>query len=303
VIVPARDAERHLPACLSGLAAELARHDGGELIVVDSASRDATAEIARRSGAVVVTAERAGAAAARNAGACAAHGDRLVFLDSDCRPLAGWLEALLRPLEDPEVGGVGGRVQAAPPTTLLERYAERRGDITQEPALNDPYLPWVLTANCCYRKEVLDALGGFDVELRSGEDVDFAWRMQLRLGRRLAYAPDAVVEHRHRTDLRALGRQWVRYGWGAVQLQARHPQTVALVPRRQSPWRWGAARSVRLGWAVMRLPSKRTALDIAEPFLDAYIRAAERLGRRRARAAIARAGLSSAASDRAGRSR
>jgi GT2 family glycosyltransferase len=290
IIVPARDAEATLPDLFAGLETEMAKHHGVELLLVDSGSRDATVRLGRSAGARVIHADQPGAAAARNAGARVARGDYLVFLDSDCRPKTSWLDGLTRPFVDPQVGGAGGQVRAAPPKTLLERYAERRGDITQHRGLADPYLPWVLTANCCYRVDVFEALGGFDARLHSGEDVDFAWRMQLHLGRKLVYAPDAVVEHRHRTTMRGLWRQWVRYGWGSVQLAERYPEAAALLPRRRPVPGWVAERAVRVGRAVAALPTaRREPLDVAEPFLDAYIRAAERFGRHRARASASAA--------------
>lgn len=67
-----------------------------EVIVVDDASTDATAEEARAAGARVLRLENGGnPAAARNRGAEASIGDPIVFLDADCTPDAGWLAAIL----------------------------------------------------------------------------------------------------------------------------------------------------------------------------------------------------------------
>jgi len=95
VIVPARDAEQTLPRVLEAIAGQ--ELDGGfELIVVDNGSLDATAQIAAEAEGVnvVVRRERGqGPGAARNAGAAAARGRVLAFLDSDCWPAPGWLSA------------------------------------------------------------------------------------------------------------------------------------------------------------------------------------------------------------------
>src|SRR5260370_23437366 len=56
-----------------------------EIIVVDDASTDATPEIAERAGARVVSIHRRQIAAARNAGARAAQGEYLFFVDADTR--------------------------------------------------------------------------------------------------------------------------------------------------------------------------------------------------------------------------
>lgn len=85
-IVPAYNEEHELPATLRAIQ-EAARAAGEEfeLIVVDDASTDATPKIAESSGAMVVPINRRQIAAARNAGARAARGEILFFVDADTR--------------------------------------------------------------------------------------------------------------------------------------------------------------------------------------------------------------------------
>jgi cellulose synthase/poly-beta-1,6-N-acetylglucosamine synthase-like glycosyltransferase len=287
VVVPMRDAEATLPALLAALMPQIAARSDAELIVVDNGSSDRSAELAGEAGARVLHEARPGASAARNAGVRAAQGELIVFLDSDCIPRPGWLDGLVQKLHsEADAGACGGRVVAAPASGLLQRHAERSGYISQEHALRDPFLPYLLTANCCYRQGVLERLGGFDEALRSGEDTELAWRMQLELGLTVAFAPEAVVEHVHRTTLAGVWRQWVRYGWGSFQLAERFPDRPGS----------GAARSKAalrllggLGHgllALLRLPLKRSdPLDAAAPLLRCIEVAADRVGRRQARRA------------------
>ena len=106
VIIPARDEEAELPATLASVADAL---DGagveGETVVVDDASTDRTAEIARESGATVVAVALHNIAAVRNAGAAAAAGDLLVFLAADTRLPAETLRAAVREAAGGAVGG------------------------------------------------------------------------------------------------------------------------------------------------------------------------------------------------------
>lgn len=86
VVVPARDEERGLPALLKSVAEQVP--EVSEVVVVDDASRDATAEVARGGGARVVPTGTpppgwTGKAWACHTGAAAATGDLLLFLDAD----------------------------------------------------------------------------------------------------------------------------------------------------------------------------------------------------------------------------
>lgn len=86
-IVPAYNEELELPSTLAAITRAAA--DSGnaehELIVVDDGSTDRTAQIAREAGAQLVSINRRQIAASRNAGARAAGGDVLFFVDADTR--------------------------------------------------------------------------------------------------------------------------------------------------------------------------------------------------------------------------
>lgn len=85
-IVPAYNEEHELAGALAGIrAAAEASKEPFEIIVVDDASTDATAEIAKAAGAIVVPVHYRHIAAVRNAGARAASGDIFFFVDADTR--------------------------------------------------------------------------------------------------------------------------------------------------------------------------------------------------------------------------
>src|SRR5437588_8287584 len=85
-IVPAYNEETELPSTLAAIrAATSGLSQPFEIIVVDDASTDATAEIAEQTCARVVSIHRRQIAAARNAGARAAQGEYLFFVDADTR--------------------------------------------------------------------------------------------------------------------------------------------------------------------------------------------------------------------------
>lgn len=218
VVIPARDAEPWIGQQLEALASQ--DLDGEwEVILADNGSTDRTVEVfeafAGRLPAtqVIDASARPGQAHARNRGAAASRGDALVFLDADDVVAPGYLQAVRTGLAECDVG-VG---------SLDERFlndALTQDVVAQDPAGTDtgiglePYLGFLPAgpgAALSAWRAVFDRLDGFDVALPPGEDIDFCWRAQLA-GLRLARIPGATVRYRHRTGLRDLFRQAVRYG-------------------------------------------------------------------------------------------
>jgi glycosyltransferase involved in cell wall biosynthesis len=211
VVIPVRDGAALLAACLDHVMPEAARHDA-RVVVVDDASSDASAEIARRHGAEVLVRTRPeGPYAARNAGWRHTSSPRVVFTDTRCRPRQGWLGGLLAGLDDPAMAVVGGDVHASWGPSAAERYAHRWQPLMPDRGLSHPFLPFLPTCNVATRREVLEAVDGFR-QIRSGGDLDFCWRVQLHGAGSVGYAPDAAVDWAPRTTVREVMRQWYRYG-------------------------------------------------------------------------------------------
>jgi glycosyltransferase involved in cell wall biosynthesis len=89
VVIPVYNDAAHLERCLGALAAQSRPAD--EIVVVDNASTDASAEVAVRAGARVVVEEKRGIPQASAAGFDAASGTVIARLDADCIPPADWL--------------------------------------------------------------------------------------------------------------------------------------------------------------------------------------------------------------------
>jgi glycosyltransferase involved in cell wall biosynthesis len=186
VIIPARDAAPTIGAALEGLHEQ---EHPFELLVVDDGSRDDTAQIATAGGARLIRAPGRGVAQARNAGAAAAGGDILVFLDADCRPVAGWLAAGVRALQTADF--VQGRTLPDPRSP--RGPFDRTLSVTRASGLYE-------SANLFVARSLFERLGGFESWLgpkdgkELGEDVWFGWRAR-RAGARMEFCDAALAYH------------------------------------------------------------------------------------------------------------
>lgn len=218
VVVPVRDGQATLPALLDSLEAQELPGERFEVVVVDSASHDASAEVAQRRGARVVREGTPGRARARNAGAAAAHGSALAFVDADCVAEPGWLGALAGCLERAPLAAGPVEIATRTPAGALERF-EALSRYDQEHAVLRG--GWAASANLALRRDAFEAVGGFDLAYRHvGEDVDLCLRAG-RAGLELAWCPAAVVRTAAERRLRDVLARGVRHGYAGVQHRRR----------------------------------------------------------------------------------
>lgn len=225
---------------------------GDELILADNSSTPPTRWPAVSEPAagrppvstVVVGGERS-PAHARNTGAASASGDWILFLDADCRPLPGLLEAYFRVPVPDDAGAVAGEVVGSfDGDTLAGRYGAARNFLSQQAHMSHPYLPRATAANLLVRRIAFEAVGGFFEGVRAAEDTDFSWRLQ-QAGWRLELRREARVEHRYRTSVTELRRQWRAYAAGRAWLARRYegfapePALVRGLERARLRWRGG----------------------------------------------------------------
>lgn len=122
-VLPAHNEEAHLPGSLGAIhAAAKALGKPYEIIVADDASSDRTAQVAREHGATVVSIEARQIAAARNAGAAIAKGERLFFVDADTQVTTDAVAQALAAMDRGAVGG-GGPVRFDGEVPLYARVA------------------------------------------------------------------------------------------------------------------------------------------------------------------------------------
>jgi GT2 family glycosyltransferase len=189
-----------------------------ELILADNSGQ---APRSTRVRVVRVTGEQS-PSHARNVGAEHAARDWILFLDADCQAVPDLLERYFaQPVSD-QIGALAGEVAPAPEaSTFAARYGTARSFLGQGAHLSHPFLPRAVAANLLVRRAAFEAVGGFYEGVRAAEDTDFSWRLQ-RAGWQLVARPEARVEHRYRTSLEALRRQWRGYAAGRAWLSRRY---------------------------------------------------------------------------------
>jgi mycofactocin system glycosyltransferase len=297
IVIPARDRAELLARCLSCVGS------ARELVVVDDGSRDpaAIASVAGATAATVVRHQRAaGPAQARNAGAAATSAPLIAFVDSDVRPDRDWLAGLIGHFADPRVAAVAPRVSVPAGDGAVSAYEAARSplDLGEERGLAGPgrRLGFVPAAALVLRRTAFEAIGGFDVGLAVGEDVDLVWRLSAA-GWTVRYEPSVVVEHPARGRPCAWLGQRVAYGSSAGPLAQRHPDAMRhLVIPRWTVATWllaGAGRpraallaaAAGTGFVAARMPpvpgarlqllgfAARAQLRIGRQLLDAAWRA------------------------------
>jgi GT2 family glycosyltransferase len=208
VVIVNWNGAHHIARCLEALEAQTFRNF--EVIVVDNGSTDGSADLVTERFPTVRLLRQAtniGFAAGNNLGAGAARGTWLALLNNDAYAEPTWLEALQ---------AVAGRDAGYVGFASCQRQAHRPEVID---GAGDAYhvsgVPWRLGfdhlygppwdterdvfAPCAcaamYAREAFLAVGGFDERFFCYlEDVDLAFRLQLRSGR-FRYVPQAVVNH------------------------------------------------------------------------------------------------------------
>jgi glycosyltransferase involved in cell wall biosynthesis len=186
-----------------------------EVIVVDSGSVDATAEIARAAGCRVIAAEPGNVSTSRNLGAAAASGNVLAFVDADCELPEDWLIQCGSELQQPDV--VASSMQMAAPASDA-RWVERTWyELTHRNSASTGVedAPWLATFNLAVHADRFQEAKGFDETLITCEDVDLGYRLN-ELGRLRFVREGGVVHHGESKTLAVFFRResWrARGGW------------------------------------------------------------------------------------------
>jgi GT2 family glycosyltransferase len=207
--------------CLEGLSR--LDYPDFEAIVVDDGSTDRTADIVGKYDVRLIRTENRGLSSARNTGLEAARGEIVAYLDDDAYPDPHWLRYLAWAFRTSDHAGIGGPNIPPPGDGPIADCVANAPGGPVHVLLSDREAEHIPGCNMAFRKDQLEAVGGFDAQFRvAGDDVDVCWRLHER-GWTLGYHPAAMVWHHRRNSLGAYWRQQRGYGRAEGMLKRKWP--------------------------------------------------------------------------------
>ena len=196
MVVPTLNERDHLEGCLDALA----REDPAETLVVNGPSTDGTSGMVldRTDVDALIEVDDRNVNAARNAGLDRAAGDAVAFLSPVVRVEEGWRSAAVEALADADVatGPTHEQLRAGVATDTVETRTIRGRSVT-----------YFNGGNAALSRELLEALDGFDENLRTGGARDAAHRVA-GLDYGVAWAAEMSVAREAAADGGTTERDW-----------------------------------------------------------------------------------------------
>ncbi len=246
VVVPCRNEARWIVAMLDAVARQDRLPD--EIVVVDDASTDESRTLIEHWAARnpvprvrIVAGHGRGAGAAMNRGIAQARGEIIVRLDGHSEPAPDYVRRAVELLDRPQAGVVGGlwTIEPGAPTRIGRAIAAvlahpaASGGVAYRRAADSlrDVQPVDTVPFGCVRRSCWQDLRGFDEGLICNQDYDFNHRVR-RSGLDVLLNARMRCVYRARPTLRALARQYYRYGFWKRQMLRKSPSAIRL---RQVP--------------------------------------------------------------------
>ncbi|MHB8604305.1 MAG: glycosyltransferase [Thermoplasmatota archaeon] len=255
VIVTVRNEARHVADLLDSLVVQ----EGPlEIVVVDAASTDHTADIVRsyqqKYDFVKLFVHPSLRGEGRNFGVAHSTGELVAFIDGDCIANPFWLSSLRRQLRRSDI--------AAGRTIQIGYWAfEALHRVELRVKGMDVSFP---SCNLAYRKDAFAHAGGFDDAFHTAEDIDLNFRAVER-GYRIDFADNAIVYHRARDTFAKFLKQAYWNGYGRKQLTLKHGRLWGSYKLRNmlhgagNPWGFLRLASASAGYFMATLKERRPA--------------------------------------------
>ena len=267
LIATVLNAEDHVGAFLASIAAQTRTPD--EIVIVDGGSTDGTVAALRAAdGITLLQSPGANISRGRNVAIAQAAHEAIAVADAVCVYGPGWLAALVAPLEDGADVSMGWTEPIV--DSVLAACASSLG-MPLSPDEVDPATFMPSARSVAFRREAIDAVGGYPEWLPIGEDmwVNHRWRERPF---ELRFAPEAVAGWHPRDSLGAIWTQYVKYARGdgqAGMYPERHALRFAvyggLLAALASRRTWPKAFATGGAVAYVRTPVRRAQARVTSP--------------------------------------
>jgi O-antigen biosynthesis protein len=222
VVVCTYNGAATLQECCEGL--RNLNYPNYEVIVVNDGSKDKSESIARKYGFKTITIENGGLSNARNIGWRAASGDIVAYIDDDAWPDPDWLHYLAHTYMTTDFAAVGGTNIGPDDDGMIAEAVDHSPGGPTHVLINDRVAEHIPGCNMSFRKECLEAIGGFDTQFKiAGDDVDICWRIQER-GWKIGFNAAAMVWHHRRNSVKRYLKQQYNYGKAEAMLEEKWPE-------------------------------------------------------------------------------
>lgn len=228
--------ERHIRELIDAILQQTVKPD--EFILVDDGSKDRTAEIVKKYAEQnpfikYFYQKNAGPASARNRAWKNSTSEICIFTDGDCVPNSDWIEKLIEPFSDENVGAVAGTYRTVNTQSILARFIGL--EIEWKHSRYGKTIDVHGTYNLAVRKSVLEEIGGLDESypVPSGEDWDMTYKISQKY--KIAFVPDAIVGHYHPEKFWPYMKNQVRRGLDRMKVCKDHPNLI-IKGDSYTPW-------------------------------------------------------------------
>jgi len=226
IVIPTYNRKKMLERCVASLIGQDYPKEGFEIIVVDDGGRDGTRDAVKRMNfsnlRYIALKHNSGPSAARNAGIAIARADVVAVVDDDYILGKDWAAGIMKIMEDQhDQSVIQCRITAAKSdnpyimawSIQVESMLKRNCYVSLEKQ-GKTFIN-LLGGAFVFRKEIITKCGGFDENLRVGEDKDLFYRLN-GMGVRILYAPEIAVDCFPVSDFFSFFRQQFHYGRGMI---------------------------------------------------------------------------------------
>lgn len=177
IIIPVKNEAANLEKCLRSIRDARSVDLSYEILVIDNGSTDNTVDVANKYQATVFVVPDITVAGLRNYGAEHASGEILAFLDADCTVEPNWFDSIVPYVTDSTVNCFGSPPGIPSRSTWVQRcwYQIRKKGLPTDPPVK---VEWLESMNLFVRRDVFNAVNGFDIRLITCEDYDFGVRLK-----------------------------------------------------------------------------------------------------------------------------